>query len=219
MKKIMFLLIIIVSIFQITSCNISATNLVYNNASEIQDSYYYYENEHLNISLISGQRETEYLLNGVNTPLKQYCVLMIEQVVFEEIQLIQILINENFYSGTPLLNPYNNNYVYDYEMQIDNEETIEVRLSINNQESSYVLNNATNNFKYSTKQCLKTAINKNNEQLKTYFINNQFNGEVFIRIIKMKNFDLFVYQFLFVDINQNSFQCLVNPFTNKVVSS
>lgn len=213
MRKFISFIVISLCILQTFSCNSNFFTEITNNISEIQNNYYYFEDENYAISLIMGQRESEYSLNGVSTPLKNYCVLMIEQTNFEQINQVKIKINNQIFDINPILNPYNNNYVYDLETSFKSISNISVCIKDDN---SFILENKTNNFRINALNSLNIAIKEKKENLKGWFIKNKFNGEVFIRIIKIKSLDLFEYQILFVSKNYQTIQCLVNPITKKI---
>lgn len=213
MKKLLFTLLVVISLFQIYGCNNSLNSKISSNISELQNQYFYFEDDELAVSLISGNRESYYSLDGKSTNLKTYCVLMVEQTTFKEIKNLSVFINEKEFNITPLLNPYNNNYVYDFETQINSSDAIKLKIF----DKEIDLENKICNFKLSAKDCLNLAIKENKNALKLLCNKNAFSGEVFIRIVKIKSYDLFVYQILFVDENHNTIQCLVNPITKKIL--
>ena len=213
MKKIVILMLIIISLIQIYGCNNSFYAQITNNISELQEQYFYFENNDYAISLISGKRENDYCPDGKSGNLKDYCVLMIEQTNFKQLESIKIFINEKELNATLLLNPYNNNYVYDFEINLLSTDIIKVELF----EKMFELENKTVNFKLSALDTLKLTIKQNKKYIKSLFKNDIFNGEVFIRIIKIKGYNLFVYQILFVDENHNTMQYLINPITKKIL--
>lgn len=205
MKKFFVFLLILLSIFNI-GCN-SKLNSVTNNISELQLTYYIYEDNDYTISLISGIREKDYVLDGVSTESKNYCVLMLEQTNFKELSSVNIRINGKDNLITPLLNPYNNNYVYDLEIPLGSDNLISVSFDDN----FYTLENLAINFNHSYKDCINSILN--DDKLQDFFVNNKFNGEVFIRLIKLKDFDNVFYQLLFVNTDFSSIQYVINPST------
>lgn len=204
MKKILISILLLLFIFNI-GCSYKI-NSVLNNLSELQLTYFIYEDENYSISLISGIREKDYELNGISTENKNYCVLMLEQLNFKEISSLNIRINgkDNFVS--PLLNPYNNNYVYDLEISIAKDSLISIAF----EDNFFTLNNIAINFNYDYKQCLKKIIK--DEKLINYFNGGDFIGEVFIRLIKLKDFDNIFYQIVFVIDCYNSTQYIISPY-------
>ncbi len=205
MKKILVFLLLILSLFNL-GCN-SKLNSVTNNISELQLTYYIYEDNDYTISVISGIREKDYVLDGVSTESKDYCVLMLEQTNFKEINSVNIRINGKDNLITPLLNPYNNNYVYDLEIPLSSDNLISVSFD----DKFFSLENLAVNFEHSYKDCINSVIS--DDKLQEYFSGINFNGEVFIRLIKLKDFDNIFYQILFVNTDFSSLQYVINPNT------
>ena len=210
MKKFIFTLLLIFSFFNL-GCT-TKMNSVINNISELQLTYFNYEDSKVSISLISGIREKDYVLNGYSTSSVDYCVLMLEQNTFTEINNINIRINGKDNYITPLLNPYNNNYVYDLEIPLDEKSLV----SISYDDNFYTLTNIAVDFEYDYKDCLNSIIHDSN--LSHLFNKNNFNGEVFIRLIKLKDFNNIFFQFLFVGTDFQSIQYIINPFTLEKVN-
>lgn len=205
MKKFLVFILLVLSLFNL-GCN-SKLNSVTNNISELQLTYYIYEDDDYTISLISGIREKDYILDGISTESKNYCVLMLEQTNFQELNNINIRINGKDNLITPLLNPYNNNYVYDLEIPLSSDNLISVSFD----DKFFSLENLAVNFAYSYKTCIDSIIN--DDKLLEFFNGNKFNGEVFIRLIKLKDFDNIFYQILFVSTDFSSVQYVINPNT------
>ncbi len=205
MKKFLVFILLVLSLFNL-GCN-SKLNSVTNNISELQLTYYIYEDDDYTISLISGSREKDYILDGISTESKNYCVLMLEQTNFQELNNINIRINGKDNLITPLLNPYNNNYVYDLEIPLSSDNLISVSFD----DKFFSLENLAVNFAYSYKTCIDSIIN--DDKLLEFFNGNKFNGEVFIRLIKLKDFDNIFYQILFVSTDFSSVQYVINPNT------
>lgn len=205
MKKFLAFILLVLSLFNL-GCN-SKLNSVTNNISELQLTYYIYEDDDYTISLISGIREKDYILDGISTESKNYCVLMLEQTNFQELNNINIRINGKDNLITPLLNPYNNNYVYDLEIPLSSDNLISVSFD----DKFFSLENLAVNFAYSYKTCINSIIN--DDKLLEFFNGNKFNGEVFIRLIKLKDFDNIFYQILFVSTDFSSVQYVINPNT------
>lgn len=205
MKKFLVFILFVLSLFNL-GCN-SKLNSVTNNISELQLTYYIYEDDDYTISLISGIREKDYILDGISTESKNYCVLMLEQTNFQELNNINIRINGKDNLITPLLNPYNNNYVYDLEIPLSSDNLISVSFD----DKFFSLENLAVNFAYSYKTCINSIIN--DDKLLEFFNGNKFNGEVFIRLIKLKDFDNIFYQILFVSTDFSSVQYVINPNT------
>ena len=177
------------------------------NISELQQSYFLYENDEYNISLISGIREQDYAFDGISNEKVDYCVIMIETTEKIEIKTLTLRIDGQNFTVSPLLNPYNNNYVYDFERPLDNNSIISVSFN----DHFFALENIANNLEYTYKDCLK-KISKN-EKISKFFINNNFNGEIFIRLIKLNDFENIFYQIVIVNSINETEQFLINPYT------
>lgn len=210
MKKIILFLMVICSVFYFYGCNLKLQQLT-DNISELQTTYFLYEDDNYSISMISGIREKEYILDGHHTENINYCVVMIEQTTFDTIDNINLRVNGNDYTASPLLNPYNNNYVFDFEMAVVKQSIVMLSFC----DKFFTLTNIMQDLKYSHIDCLKDLIKSH--KIDYYFQNNNFSGEIFVRVIKLKEFDAIYYQILFVDKNSNAKQFLISPNTLEYV--
>ena len=193
-----FVFFIILCMCMLTSCTTSLEKQIWNNISEIREFILFEKMEGMSVSLICGQRENDYKMNGYVTKLIPFGVITvtiesIDSIVTTESRYVLYVGTEKF-EGNLIRNPFDDTFVADIGKVIDKTKNVSIDVFINNSKTSMKLRSVDSEWKVSSKDCVEILLDHYKNQLKS-FIGEEFEGEVYIKI--MNDYDQFSSDFYY----------------------
>jgi len=179
-----FIFFVLIAIFVFSGC--SRSKYIDNNIAEIREVIYEGKCEDFNVSLICGERESDYKFNGYVTPLIEFGVLTFdvtnEQLNVENSQFVLFVGTEKF-SGELQKNPFDGTLVTDVKKKITNNSGVSAKLILGDFEKEIKLTRLDIEWEISAED-VKDIIKKEfKEEIEVLVKDKEFNGEVYIKIL------------------------------------
>lgn len=219
--KLFFL--ILSSIFILSSCGSSYENMLRKNTSEVRRYYLDGSNENINCTLIMGERESNYMVNGYSTDCVQFGVLTFD---IKDTQLnkstakYKLTVGTDIFSGDLQENPFDHTLVADIKKIVDANKKIVATIMADGFESKIELNYINKGWKTDSDTIYSLLVKKYKKELKTFVNKKDFEGEVYIKIINDADINVNDYMW-FVNIigrHGNRMSIIVSPKTNEVLA-
>lgn len=183
--KLFFLLICTMFIF--SSCQTKYENWLKDNTSEIRDYLFEGFCEDFEVSLTVGQREKNYIVNGESSELVDFGVLSF--VLDEDIDVdinsakFVLFVGTKKFEGDLQENPFDHSLMADIQTNLSSANNISVNLISNNYLRSTSLNCVNANWNIKSSDIYSIISKKMKNEIKSFVKNNNFEGEVYIKII------------------------------------
>ncbi len=199
-------------------CGNSTLNMVEENMSEMTNVYYMGENDQFYCTLSSGQRETNYLMNGQCSDLTDFALLCIVPSENVAKNLIKANVKiDGVESEVELeINGLNNNYMVDLERQLSGDEVIEVTYD----ESTIKLENTSENFEINHLQALEIACEEMEDKIVAKKSFRNLNAECYLRILdkKANRFDGIFWCFTVLNVDGESYSIVISTEDGSVLA-
>lgn len=225
MKKISgVLLLIICSVFVFTACaSKKAYVLAKENIAEARHNMYLGEGENVRVTLMSGLREKDYVINGYCTDNIEFGVLTFElktDITLPEVVNFVLNVGTLRNEGVLERNPYDGTLVCDVKKIIDSDEVITAKIIAGELVEGVELKSVTKNWNVSYLNALNLACSELNKELKGFIENGNFLGECYIKIVSDREVDEnYFYWFVnFVSRNGKSYAVVIDPISNEVLA-
>ncbi len=225
MKKFYFFIFIMIFASLIfVSCVDNTYNLALNNLSEIRNQILIAEDEDIYMTFMSGKREKDYNLDGVSNELIDFSIINLyfkdKNYEYNEKKVeYSLTIDETLYSGEMINNPYDNSFVIDLGLLVDELNSLDITIKVNEESKTYTLNNISKAWKYSNEKALETVCKDLKDYLQQEIKDNKLNAEVVIKIVYNNDLsDTYYWYVQIVTINGNTYTELVNPQTNEILA-
>jgi len=154
---------------------------------EVRDVMFVSNDDDYLISLMSGQREQDYAIDGKVSELVPFGVLVFNRldggVIESENITYALKFGENYFTGNMEKSPYDNSYLVDIENEIPTDASVLVTVNLGGGKIvEKTLNCVSNNFTVSKDRAVEIAQTK----LKTNISKMQKSGEyeAYVRILK-----------------------------------
>lgn len=221
-----FLSVIIFSSVLFVSCGQSAYFFAKENVSEQRLVTFEGRNEKVYVTLTSGYREKDYILNGVHTENIEYAVLTIKfletSFIAPETANFYLTIDDINFSGKLERNPFNNTLQADLKKLIVDSKTILFNCDIFENFTLVNLNNISYLWAINADNALEIACKNLESTIKNNFIENgNFMGEVYVKMINSEeNIDSpYVWYVTFLNNDNKSFGVIISPESGKVLAT
>ena len=224
MKKFYFLFLVIVFCSLIVvSCSDNTYVLLKNNISEIREKLYTYRDEEIYVNLMTGQRESDYLANGVSTPKINFAKINLQfydqNYKYNERKVdYTVEIDGVSYSGAMLNNPYDNSFVVDLGIKIDNDESIIINFTIDNSVKNVELTLTNADWKINAYTALEVVGNDLREYIQQFVENNSLKAEVFIKIVYQGNYNNWFWHIQIVSENGAKLSEIIDINNGEIIS-
>lgn len=172
------------------------------------------------ITFTSGERERDYDLTGIKTPLVDFGVLTVkfDTNVGDILPKFELMVNQKVFSGTLEKNPYDGSFVYDIETQVNNDDELTLKLLDFDQNLKLVC--LSSNWGTTWEDAVEIFNQKYNKQILDHTKAGKFLGEIYIKIVSnSKNLENIYWYVLCVCEDGNVYSCLINPNTKEIVQS
>lgn len=221
MKKIIAVLIILISSFGLTACN-KYYKITRSSIAEIRYNIFAGSSDNFDITFMSGQREKDYVINGYNTDLIDFGIVTIT------VKNHDLDLNENFaltidtlrYENTLEKNPFDGTYVSDIGITVSNNvNSISIKVFHGESSEEIKLNNLSQDWEIDCYDALKLSCNALSQELKP-LTTNGFLGEVYIKIIKdtIVNDGSYYWYVNFVSRDGVNHNIIINPLTSEILA-
>lgn len=230
MKKknilIMFVLMAMVCVFTLSGCGSKKlVQIVQSNLAEVRYNLMLGSNSNITSSLMSGKREKDYVVNGIATESVDFGVLTFkvlnEDVVFTDDVKYVLTVGTNRTDGILEKNPFDGSYVADIGKIIaDTSEVIKAKILCGTFNEEVELISVTKDWKVQHDNALKLACTELKRELESFFENDMFMGEAYVKIIndELGDKNNYYWYVSFVNRNGKNFAVIIDPKTNEILA-
>ena len=214
---------ILMSIFSLMAvlffgCGKTTADYVKENVAEITKTFYFAENENFYITLASGQREKEYLLDGRAQPLTDFALLSVTffDDIPSEIINVEVTIDEEKRQVEMEYNSMTNSFLADLELLLNENEQIAVKYA----DQTLTLENLSKNFVIDWQQALNIAIKELKTEIEKEKKYANLNAEVYLKVLdkKANKFDNFFWCFTILNVKNESFSVIISTTDGSVLA-
>lgn len=198
-------------------------NLSVNKLAENRHNLYYGENESVETTLITGTRESDYVINGYCTQSIEFGVVtfkLLASVEFAGNPLYSLTVGTTRYDGALEQNPFDGTYVADVKTLINSTEKIIAKLMMGDFVQEIELVSVTSNWQINYDQALEIACKELKSDLEGFMDNGEFAGEVYVKIINDDDVDNKVYYWYvnFVNRSGKNVAVIIDPNTKEILA-
>ena len=168
----------------------------------------------------SGEREKDYDLTGIKTPLVDFGVLTIKFNVNigDTLPTFELKVDDKTFLGTMEKNPYDGSFVYDIETQVKDES--EITLKLPDFEQNLKLICVSSGWNTTWEDSVEIFCQKYNKEIASHTKQGKFLGEIYVKIVSTdKTLDNVFWYVLCVCQDGNIYACLINPNTREIIQS
>lgn len=221
-KKVLISFCLLLCLFFLFSCGTNKDNVnkLESSLSEYRKNLFLYKNNSYVVTLTSGERESNYIMNGEKTNLVDFGVLTLKFTnVFAGSKLqFELKINNDTYAGEFELNPYDNSFVYDIQKQVSDDS--EVSLYLIDFDETIKLNCLSKNWQFNYKQALQIFADNHKPQIEGITTNNKLQGEIYIKTVaEDSNLSNIYWYVLLVCKNGEMYANLISVTTGEIMQS
>jgi len=199
-------------------------NLTLTKLAEVRYNLYYGANDNIEVTLMSGEREKDYIINGYCTPPVEFGVLTFkildESLELAETPMYVLIVGTTRYNGELEKNPFDGTYVADLKKIIKGDINIYAKILIGTFVEEVGLASATKNWKIDHNEALKIACKELKGQLTDFVENGEFLGEAYVKIINDKEFNKNAYYWYvnFVSREGKNIAVIIDPISKSILA-
>ncbi len=219
MKKVF---VLICCLIMVSGCSNKIYNKVVLNVAEVRQNLFTGKTDNIEVSLMSGMREEDYVVNGYcSTPI-EFGVLTFKvnnQVVMPEQVNYVLTVGTARYDGVLEHNPFDGSYVADLKRIIDSEDVISAKIIAGEFVDSVELISVTKDFNVDFNQALKIACSELDNSLKQFIENSSFRAECYVKLINDDEIlNVYYWYVNFVGVNGNTVSVIIDPITKQIMA-
>lgn len=219
MKKKLFVMFLTVSVvFSLFGCGVNTLSLVKKNLSEWTKVFYMAECDDFYVTLSSGMREKEYLMNGVAGEMTDFALLSINfvQNPKSEMIFVELSVDEEKIETEMELNPMNDSYMVDFECLLSGDE----KISLKYENQSMVLENLSKNFQIDDQKAMQIACDEIGNLILKKKSLGKLNAEIYLRVLdkKSNNFDDIFWCLTALNVDGESFSIVISTVDGSVLA-
>lgn len=197
---------------------------VRNNIAEYREFVVYGQDDGVSASLMCGEREVDYKINGVVTELIEFGVLTInaeDEVLLQDGVEYVLFVGTQKYIGELQKNPFDGTLVADIKEVVDKNCNISVLIKFASGDISIRLQKVDEDWIIDSEDCVKILMSKYGEELKKFINNGVFEGEVYIKIMQDNMFAIndFYYLISVYGKDGKSINVIVSPISGEILAS
>ena len=193
--KIFFLILIIQTL--IVGCTSKYESLLINNISEARQFIYVGEVDGIKTSFVCGCRESEYVANGVSTPLIDFGVITFK--LPKDIELNKSIaqyvlsVGTSRYDGLLETNPFDGSLVADIGKVVSKNDVASVKIIAGEFVKNIPLTLISDDWKVQYLDVIDIACKNYKNELRSFVKDNIFRGEVYIKMIEGEDENYYWY--------------------------
>lgn len=199
-------------------CDKNTFKYVKSNMSELTTVYFFGENDNFSCSLFSGERESEYLLNGVSEKSVPFALLSLQLKENAESSIVKISLTVDGQASERELeiNTLSGAYMVDLEMQLSGTETI----SINYDDSQVELECLSNNFGIDSGKALEIASRELEDKIVLKKTWTKLNAECYLRILdkNANDYDGTFWCFTVLNVDNENYSVVISTNDGSVLA-
>ena len=211
--------------FFFSGCDGKIEKMIWDNIAEVREFALYGVEDNISITLMCGQRESEYKMDGYATSLIPFGVITITLADGEDIEVqsssFVLFVGTEKFEGDLIKNPFDGTLVADIGKEIDRYQNISIDVYINDEKESLKLKNVDEDWKINVRDCIDILLNNFDREIKGFVNDDTFEGEVYIKIID--DYDKFMSKFYYyvsvVDRRGSSISMLISPLNGEILAS
>lgn len=208
----------------ISGCAKSKVNYLKENIAEFREFVFEGEKDGVEVSLICGMRETEYVINGYATEPKEFGVLSftVQNIDNYDVSLATyvLTINSTRYDGKLIQNPFNKSLVVDIGKVVDKDANINAKIMIGEYIREVNLNLIGKDFKINANNALEIFADTYKDEINSLIDNGVFKGEVYLKLINDEDQNISDYYWYVNLVNRNNknFSLILSPYSGEVLA-
>jgi hypothetical protein len=188
--------------------------------SEYRENYFYAKTDHFIASFTDGEREKDYIYNGVKTELVDYGVVVVKTdlTVADEKLDFELTVAGNLFVGEMERNPFDSTFVFDIETRASPQD--EVELYIVDFDVRLTLVCLSKDWEITAGKALTKFVEVHKQQLQNYVSSGVFQGEVYIKLVADTNDENNIYFYVLAVCKDSTvFGSLIDVKTGEVVQN
>ena len=192
------------------------------NISEARYNYFYGEVGGYKMSFTSGVRESDFKLDGYHTENVEFGVLTIitpNEVEFVDDATFKIDYDNKTINGILEQNPFDLSLMADIGFVIQEVDNIKITFKMGDIEKLVELRDVTKIFNYNYDSAFDVFIENCKEELKQFVVDNEFQAEVYIKIMHDDTVDS-GYYFLVRVVGRSGkiLSAIINPISGEMLA-
>ena len=199
-------------------------NLVRHKLAEVRQTLFYAIDEHMEVTFISGMRESEYAADGIATELVPFGIVTFKLIGAQTgagQARFEMLIGNDRFDGELELNPFDSTYMADIGTLVQgNAGPIVVRFLRGTFTDELVMQSVSNGWKINHTEALRIAVRELRNELENFVTNGEFSGEGYVKIITdpANDFAVFYWYVSFVNRSGQTLAVIVDPMLGEVLA-
>lgn len=218
MKKIVLVLMLFCIGFTCFACGTTTEDLVKKNMSELTKVYYFGENDNFYCSLSSGQRESEYLMNGKSEESVDFSLLSLNLAnpISAKAIKVDVTIDGQTNQAELEINSLNSAYLVDLEKELTGEEQI----SITYEGETLKMECLSKNFAVDYEKALNIASVEMEDKINLKKTYNSLNAECYLRVLdkKANNFDGTFWCFTVLNVDNENYSIIISTEDGSILA-
>lgn len=226
MKKILkigaIVLTVALAAIAMSACSASEIDKeIRSNISEIRSNMYVSKSDNAEITLITGERENPYKVDGISHDMEEYSILTVKPAAGAAENLpftYKITAGKNEYSGALTVHPFGVTYTATLNRKIEGEFTIKIESEQLTEEA--VMTPQASGDMLDWEGALLAGINTLNSKVKSLYEGKKLAGEVYVQFVSdpMNNDGGYFWYVAFVGQNGTTCAALLDPVTGEPVA-
>lgn len=216
---------LIVSLFFFYGCNNSGGNngqvcKYFENVSEYRKNLFVCKNANYLVTLTSGERESDYAMNGVKSNLVDFGVVTVKfEKAFAGSKLqFELKIDKDTYTGEFEINPYDNTFVYDIGKQVSDSSSVSLYLVDIDEKIN--LECLSKDWKVNYKQALKVFEDKHEKEIAESLKDKKLQGEIYIKTVaEDANLNDIYWYIMLITENGEMYASLISVTTGQIMQN
>lgn len=219
--KLFFLLLCVIVL---SSCGNKYENMLKNNTAEVRKYLLEAKDEQMNVSLILGLREKNYIVNGYATDLIEFGVLTFEFSDYGNIDKssasYELLVGTQKFAGILQENPFDQTLVADIKKMIEPTKKVTAKIISGDFSKEIELKYINKDWKVDSDDVYEIVAKKMKNELSQLSNKNTFEGEVYIKIINDADINVSDYYWYVSIIGRGGkrLSLIISPKTKEIMA-
>ena len=219
--KLFFLLLCVIVL---SSCGNKYENMLKNNTAEVRKYLLEAKDDQMNVSLILGLREKNYIVNGYATDLIEFGVLTFEFSDYGNIDKnsasYELLVGTQKFAGILQENPFDKTLVADIKKMIDPTKKVTAKIISGEFSKEIELRFINKDWSVDSDNVYEIVAKKMKNELSQLTNKNTFEGEVYIKIINDADINVSDYYWYVSIIGRGGkrLSLIISPKTKEIMA-